>query len=43
MVLVALVLFSDLLSRKNICDACSVKKYGCVVQVPLIDDLCYFW
>jgi hypothetical protein len=43
MVLVLLVFFSDVISRKNICDSCSVEKYWGVVQVPLIGDFCYFW
>ena len=42
MVLVLLISFSDVLCRKNIIHAGSVEKYWGVVQVPLIDDFCYF-
>jgi hypothetical protein len=43
MVPVSLIFFSDVLSRKNVYEACSMKNYGSVVQMPLIDDFCYFW
>jgi hypothetical protein len=41
-VLVSLVFLSDVLSKKNVCEACPVKNYWSVVQMPLIDDFCYF-
>jgi hypothetical protein len=40
---VSLIFLGDVLSRKNVYQACSVKKYCSVVQMPLIDDFCYFW
>jgi hypothetical protein len=40
---ISLVFFSDVLSRKNVFEVCSVKNYCGVVQMPLIDDFCYFW
>jgi hypothetical protein len=41
-ILVALIFISDVLSRKNISEACSVRNFWSVVQMLLIDNLCYF-
>jgi hypothetical protein len=43
MVHVSLIFFGDVLSRKNVYEACSVKNYGSVVQMPLFDNFYYFW
>jgi hypothetical protein len=43
MVPISLVFFSDVLSRKNVFDVCSMKNYWGVVQMPLIDDFLLFF
>jgi hypothetical protein len=42
MVPILLIFFSDVLSRKNVYEACSMKNYCSVVQMPLIDDFLLF-
>jgi hypothetical protein len=42
MVLALVVFLYDALPVKNIWHACSIEKYGCVVQVPLLAYNCYF-
>jgi hypothetical protein len=32
----------DALGMKNICHTYSIENFGCVVQVPLLADFCYF-
>jgi hypothetical protein len=41
MVLILLIFLCNVLSRENMCHACSVEKLLCVVQVLIIVNNCY--